>query len=71
MMSTAEKIVLEIEGLASEDQAEVLDFVQFIKNREKLKDERNLKDFSLCQAMSGMEDEPELYNLNDIKEAIK
>ena len=70
-MSTIEKIALEIKGLASEDQSEVLDFVQFIKNREKLKDERNLKDFSLFQAMNGMEEEPDLYNSNDIKEAIK
>jgi hypothetical protein len=70
-MSTAERIAVEIEGLASEDQAEVLDFVQFIKNRERLKDERNFKYFSLDQAMNGMENEPDLYDLNDIKEVIK
>jgi hypothetical protein len=70
-MSTAERIAVEIEGLASEDQAEVLDFVQFIKNRESLKDERNFKFFSLDQAMNGMENEPDLYDLNDIKEVIK
>jgi hypothetical protein len=65
------KIALEIEGLASEDQAEVLDFVQFIKNREKLKEERNFKYFSLAQAMGGMEDEPDLYGLNDVREILK
>jgi hypothetical protein len=70
-MSTAERIALEIEGLASEDQAKVLDFVQFIKNREKLKEERNFKYFSLSQAMSDMEDEPNLYDLKDVREVIK
>ena len=70
-MSTAEKIALEIKELASDNQAEVLDFVQFIKKREKFKDDRNLKYFSLTQAMRGMEEEPALYDLNDIRESIK
>ncbi len=70
-MSTADKIALEIKELASDNQAEVLNFVEFIKNREKFKDERNLKDFSLTQAMRGMEEEPTLYDSNDIIESIK
>jgi hypothetical protein len=70
-MSTADKIALEIKELASDNQAEVLNFVEFIKNREKFKDERNLKDFSLTQAMRGMEEEPALYDSNDIRESIK
>jgi hypothetical protein len=70
-MSTAEKIALEVKKLASDSQAEVLDFVQFLKSREKLKDERKFKDFSLDQAMRGMEEEQSLYDVNDIRETIK
>ena len=71
MMSTVEKITFEVEDLATEYQSMVLDFVQFIKSKEKLRQERNIKNFSLSQAMKGMEDEADIYDLNDIKESIK
>ena len=70
-MSTVQKIAQEIKELASDDQTEVLDFVQFLKNRERLKGERKFKEFSLTQAMRGMEEEQSLYDVNDIRETIK
>ena len=56
-MSTAEKIAAEIDMLKPEDKSEVLDFVNFIKHRKRIKDERELKEFSLESAMRGMEEE--------------
>ena len=46
-MSTAEKIAEEIQALKPEDQSEVLDFVKFIKSRDIIREERQLKEFSL------------------------
>ena len=37
-MSTAEKIIHEIEGLRPEKQSEVLEFVEFLKEKEVLRD---------------------------------
>ena len=51
-MSTAEKIAAEIDALKPEDQSEVLDFVNFIKNRKRIKDDRELKEFSFEIASS-------------------
>ena len=70
-MSTAEKIALELADLPPSDQAEVLDFVEFIKKRKQMREEKDFKNWSLDSAMRGMEDEPDLYELKDIKESIK
>ena len=69
-MSTAEKIAEEIQALMPEDQSEVLDFVKFIKSREIIREERQLKEFSLENAMRGMEGELDLYDLSDIRMPI-
>jgi hypothetical protein len=70
-MSTAEKILYELSDLRPEDQAEVLDFVEFIKAKKSQKDDRDLKGFSLVSAMRGMEDEPDLYSASDIRQRLK
>ena len=70
-MGTAEKIVAELESLKPEEQAEVLDFVEFLKNRKTLREEEEFKDFSLKTAMRGMEDEPDLYSLKDVREFVQ
>jgi len=66
-MSTAEKIILEIQRLKPEKQAEVLDFVEFIASRNSLREDREFKEFSLEAAMRGMEDEVDLYSLSDVR----
>jgi hypothetical protein len=70
-MSTVEKISLHVRALPEQLQDEVLDFVEFLKSKSELDDEnddRGWNEFSLAQAMRGMEDEdwPEISE-EDIK----
>ena len=67
-MSTAEKISAEVAGLAPDKQAEVLEFVEFLKNREEKRELKEFASFSLAGAMRGMEDEEDLYGPGDITE---
>jgi hypothetical protein len=69
-MSIAEKILAEVEHLSAERQAEVLDFAGYLRNREAAAEDRAWKEFSISSAMRGMEDEPELYTVSDIRESI-
>jgi hypothetical protein len=75
-MTLAEKIFSHIEDLPEQDQAEVLDFVEFLKNRStktaaaETADRETWSNFSLAQAMRGMEGEDELYFLDDLAEAF-
>ena len=69
-MSTAEKIIHEIAGLRPERQSEVLEFVEFLKERERRSEEKSLRDASLSAAMRGMEDEDSLYAESDIIEQL-
>ena len=69
-MSTAEKIIHEIAGLRPERQSEVLEFVEFLKERERRSEEKSLWDGSLSAAMRGMEDEDSLYAESDIIEQL-
>jgi hypothetical protein len=70
-MSTVERINEELKALPEVDQAEILDFVCFLKARKGLREEKNLMDFSLEMAMRGMEDEPDLYNSADGEPIVK
>jgi hypothetical protein len=69
-MSTAEKIIHEIEGLRPEKQSEVLEFVEFLKEKERKNEEISLRDDSLSAAMRGMEDEESLYTESDAIELL-
>tara|TARA_B110000093_G_C12848807_1_gene358413 strand:- start:474 stop:686 length:213 start_codon:yes stop_codon:yes gene_type:complete len=69
-MSTAEKIIHGIEGLRPEKQSEVLEFVEFLKERERKNEEISLRDDSLSAAMRGMEDEESLYTESDAIELL-
>jgi len=67
-MSTAEQIIHEIAGLRPEKQSEVLEFVEFLKEKEKKHEAKAFKDASLAAAMRGMSDEDSLYSESDIIE---
>lgn len=69
-MSTAEKIIQEIEGLRPEKQSEVLEFVEFLKEKERKNEEISLRGNSLSAAMRGMEDEDSLYTESDAIELL-
>ncbi len=74
-MTTAEKIIQHISILPEYLQVEVLDFVEFIEEKNKTlnqTDERSeWSRFSLSHAMRGMEDEQAHYSVKDIKEEYK
>ena len=65
-----------VQSLPKEKQSEVFDFVTFLAARcgvatDASHDEwtgNEFAEFSLRQAMRGMEDEPVRYTLNDLKE---
>lgn len=67
-MSTAERIIHEISELGPEKQAEVLEFVEFLKEKEKRKEDSAFREASLSSAMRGLEDEEALYTEADITE---
>lgn len=67
-MSTTEQIIREIATLRPEKQSEVLEFVEFLK--EKRSEENSLREASLAAAMRGMEDEESLYTESDVIEKI-
>lgn len=69
-MSTAEQIIQEIATLRPEKQSEVLEFVEFLKAKERKKKEEAFMCASLASAMRGMEDEDSLYSESDIVEKI-
>ena len=67
-MSTAEQIIHEIATLRPEKQSEVLEFVEFLKEKEKRSEENAFRSASLASAMRGMEDEDSLYSESDVVE---
>ena len=69
-MSTAEQIIHEIATLRPEKQSEVLEFVEFLKEKERRNEQDALRGASLASAMRGMEDEDSLYSESDIIEKI-
>ena len=69
-MSIAEKIVEDLRVLPKSTQAEVLDFVEFLKTKAATGEDANWSAFSLGQAMRGLEDEPSLYSEQDLKEVF-
>ena len=64
-MNLGEKIIRYIQELPETKKAEVLDFVEYLRNRTE---ERNWSEFSLSSAMKGMENDDSIYSLKDIKE---
>jgi len=63
-MSVAEQILQHVSSLPEAAQSEVLDFVEYLESKS---DRNNWSEFSLTQAMRGMESEKEFYSLKDIK----
>ena len=71
-MTVAETIVQHIEALPESIQAEVLDFVGYLESKKETgkSEKTNWSDFSLSQAMLGMETEDSLYSTEDLKEVF-
>ena len=69
-MSVADEIVEDLRVLPESTQAEVLDFVRFLKSKATTGEDADWSAFSLGQAMRGLEDEPSLYSEQDLKEVF-
>jgi hypothetical protein len=68
-MDIVEKIIEELNSIPESDQAEVMDFVEYLKSKKRRKEEGSeWSRFSLDSAMSGIEEEPSPYGIEDIKE---
>ncbi|MCC5790157.1 MAG: hypothetical protein JJT75_11015 [Opitutales bacterium] len=67
-MSTAERILQELSTLRPEKQAEVLEFVEFLKTKAERNEDELFMRASLASAMRGMEEEEDLYSEADILE---
>ena len=63
-MNLGEKIIRYIQELPESKKAEVLDFVEYLRNRTE---ERNWSEFSLSSAMKGMENDDSIYSLKGLK----
>jgi hypothetical protein len=74
-MTTAQVIVEQVMLLPDDAQREVLDFVEFLANRNpslsKKHDDATWSMLSLASAMRGMEDEESPYRLSDLKESFR
>lgn len=71
-MTVTEQIIEHVKILPEAVQAEILNFVEYLESKtEKAKNEKTQwSDFSLSQAMRGMESESSPYSLADIKENL-
>ena len=70
-MNTVEKIVGYLKTMPESKQNEVLDFVEHLKrsvrNHKKVTEDSEWEKLSLKSAMRGIEEEPSLYGIEDIK----
>lgn len=68
-MTTFEKIIEKLKTMPESVQAEVLDFVEYLKSKgEKASEGYQWEQFSLDSAMRGIAEEPSPYEVQDIKE---
>ncbi len=70
-MSQAQKIYKELDQLPESARSEVLDFIEFLKQKKERDEDKEWSKFSLARAMQGIEEEnaPE-YNHSDIRETV-
>ena len=68
-MTTLEKIVENLKTMPESAQAEVLDYVEYLKSKnERSDDGYKWAEFSLDSAMRGIAEESSPYGVEDIKE---
>lgn len=68
-MTTLEKIIENLKTMPESAQAEVLDFVEYLKSKKgRGEDDYRWEEFSLDSAMRDIAEEPSPYGTQDIKE---
>lgn len=65
----AQRVPLEdlVRDLPEELKAEVYDFAAYLLTRQLQEEDRDWRSFSLQQAFRGMEEEEDLYTLDDLR----
>lgn len=66
-MTLDEKIQMYTQKLPYSFQEEVFDFVQYLLLKAEQQEKQEWASLSLASAMRDMEDEPELYSLDDLR----
>lgn len=69
-MNIEKKIIQYIHELPEHEKAEVLDFIDYLKNKGERKAMKEWTVFSISSAMRGMEAEDTPYSLDDLKESF-
>ena len=69
-MTLDEKIRRYAQKLPYSFQEELLDFIQFLLVKADRKEKQDWASLSLSSAMRDMEDDPDLYNLSDLRVAF-
>ncbi len=69
-MSLEETIIKDFQELPPPEQAEALNFIEYLKAKASKKERKNWSTFSLSSAMHGIEDEETPYSIEDLKEAF-
>jgi hypothetical protein len=68
-MNIVEKIIEQLKSMPESDQAEVLDFLEYLKSKKgRYEEDSEWLRFSLDSAMRGIGEEPSPYGIEDIKE---
>ena len=68
-MNIVEKIIEQLKSMPESDQAEVLDFLEYLKSKKgRNEEDSEWSHFSSDSAMRGIEEEPSPYGIEDIKE---
>jgi hypothetical protein len=73
-MTVSQKIANHLRDLPELEQIEVLDFIEYLETKARLRKSRDeakvWSDLSLKSAMRGMEEEPSDYSMDDLKEVF-
>ena len=66
-MTLDEKIQQYVQKLPYSYQEELFDFVQYLLMKAEQQEKQDWASLSLSSAMSGLEDEPVLYSISDLR----
>lgn len=73
-MTVSQKIADHVRDLPEPEQIEVLDFIEYLETKARLRRSRDeakgWSALSLKSAMRGMEEEPSDYSMDDLKETF-
>jgi hypothetical protein len=69
-MSLVETIIRHLQKLPEVEQAEVLNFVEYLQAKVRKQENKDWSDLSLSSAMRGMEYEETPYSQEDLKESF-